>query len=78
MTDTNLMPTRVVHGFCHAGPMGTGPVSDLLTCANTVPVTGYPWVSATGSHARREWCVCLALPVLRDGHSFFFSPFTLH
>src|SRR5882724_3432934 len=38
---------RVVHGFgqtrrfCHVGPMGTGPVSDLPTHANTVPMMGY-------------------------------------
>src|SRR5882724_988026 len=60
---------RVAHrfgktrGFCCTGPTGTGPVSDSLTRANTVPVTGYPRVSATGSHARRERCVCLAPPV---------------
>jgi len=44
-------------GFCHAGPVGTGPVSDLPTHANTVPVTGYPRVSATHSHARRGRCL---------------------
>src|SRR5882724_2647370 len=31
------------------GGMGMGTVSDLLTHANTVPITGYPWVSATQS-----------------------------
>ena len=47
---------RVAHGFgqtcgfCRAGPTGMGPVSDLPTCANTVPVTGNPRVSATRSH----------------------------
>ena len=49
--------SRVVHGFgqtrgfCCAGPAGMGPVSDLPTRTNTVPVTGYPQVSATCSHA---------------------------
>jgi len=60
--------SRVVHGFgqtrgfCHVGPMGTGPVSDLPTCANTVPVAGYPQVSATRSHARRGRVFALRLP----------------
>ena len=69
LTRDDFYSLRVVHGFgqsrgfCHAGPTGTGPVSDLLTRANTVPVTGYMRVSATGSHARRERCVCLAPPV---------------
>src|SRR5882762_2628622 len=34
-----------------------GMVLDLLTSANTVPIMGNPWVSATCSHARtHEWC----------------------
>src|SRR5882724_8135562 len=55
--------TRVAHGFgqtrgfCRAGPTGTGPVLDLPTRANTIPVTGNPRVSATRSHARRGQCV---------------------
>ena len=57
IAEDNVVVSRVVHGFgqtcgfCRTGPAGTGPVSDLLTRANTVPVTGYLWVSATGSHA---------------------------
>ena len=73
--------TRVVHGFgrtrgfCRAGPAGTGPVSDLPTRANTVPVTGYPRVSATRSHVRREWFVRLAPPVTHfNGKSPSCSP----
>src|SRR5882724_9333084 len=50
------------HGFCCTGPAGTGPVSDLLTCANTVPVMGYPRVSATCSHARHRHVFALHLP----------------
>src|SRR5882762_3310560 len=50
-----LATLRVVHGygphcrFCCMGVAGTGTVSDLPTCANTTPVAGYPWVSATDS-----------------------------
>ena len=43
------MSIRVVHGFgqtcrfCCAGVVGIGLVSDLLTCGNTVPITGNCW-----------------------------------
>ena len=50
------------HGFCRVGPMGTGPVSDLPTRANTVPVVGYPQVSATRSHAQCGCVFALHLP----------------
>ena len=40
------------------GTMGTGTVSDLLTHANTVPIAGYLWVSATCSHTQCGQC-CL-------------------
>ena len=44
-------------------PMGMGPVLDLPTHTNTVPITGYLQVSATRSHARMHgWLYLLALP----------------
>jgi len=48
----------------------------LPTCANTIPVTGYPQVSATHSHTRtHEWCVSFALPLTQfNGKSVTNSP----
>ena len=40
------------HRFCCMGPTGMGPVLDLLSCANTIPITGNLRVSATCSHAQ--------------------------
>src|SRR5882724_5955587 len=56
--------------------MGMGMVSDLPTHANTVPVTGYPQVSATHSHTRtHEWCVSFAPPLTQfNGKSVTNSP----
>ena len=44
------------------GVAGTGTVSDLPTCANTVPVTGYPQVSATA------WEPCIPSHVCLEPH----------
>src|SRR5882762_1626010 len=61
--DNSHIVFRVVHRFgqtcrfCHVGVVGMGMVLDLLTHANTVPITGNPQVSATHSHAHtHEWC----------------------
>jgi len=41
-------------------PAGMGPVLDLLTCANTVPVTGYPWVFSHPFPHSHTWVVVSA------------------
>ena len=77
-----LVSGRVVHGFgqthgfCCVGLAGMGPVSDLLTHANTIPIMGYPQVSATRSHTRTHGWLYLpcATSHTYQGKSLSLSP----